>query len=68
MNRMILNNDGMFVLRFESFEAAEAAVRKCRGAVIYDSKALLLFSPRRCVYHNGRTQVTLLCSFHRLAK
>lgn len=53
MNRLVLNNDGMFVLRFASFEAAEAAVRKCRGAVIYDSKALLLFSPRRCVYHNG---------------
>ncbi|CDJ69152.1 hypothetical protein, conserved [Eimeria necatrix] len=54
MNRLVLNNDGMFVLRFASFEAAEAAVRKCRGAVIYDSKALLLFSPRRCVYHNGQ--------------
>ncbi|KAL8435835.1 hypothetical protein ACSSS7_002212 [Eimeria intestinalis] len=25
-NRMVLNNDGMFVLRFASFEAAEAAV------------------------------------------
>ncbi|XP_026192605.1 uncharacterized protein LOC34622127 [Cyclospora cayetanensis] len=53
MNRLVLNNDGLFVLRFGSFEAAEAAVRRCRGTVIYDSKALLLFSPRRCVYHNG---------------
>ncbi|KAL8434236.1 hypothetical protein Efla_002001 [Eimeria flavescens] len=52
-NRLVLNNDGMFVLRFASFEAAEAAVRRCRGFVIYDSKAMLLFSPRRCVYHNG---------------
>ncbi|CDJ61548.1 hypothetical protein, conserved [Eimeria maxima] len=53
-NRLVLNNDGLFVLRFASFEAAEAAVRRCRGAVIYDSKALLLFSPRRCVFHNGQ--------------
>ncbi|PFH37956.1 hypothetical protein BESB_002970 [Besnoitia besnoiti] len=53
-DRLNAQNDGLFVLRFASFEAAAVAIRKCRGTVLFDRRALLIFSPRRCVAIDGQ--------------
>ncbi|KEP66358.1 UNVERIFIED_CONTAM: hypothetical protein HHA_259600 [Hammondia hammondi] len=53
-DRLNAQNDGLFLLRFPSFEAAAVAIRKCRGTVLFDRRALLIFSPRRCVSVDGQ--------------
>ncbi|PHJ24842.1 hypothetical protein CSUI_001308 [Cystoisospora suis] len=53
MNRLAIHNDGLFVLRFSSFEAAAVAIRKCRETILFDRRALLIFTPRRCLHVDG---------------
>ncbi|CBZ52931.1 conserved hypothetical protein [Neospora caninum Liverpool] len=53
-DRLNAQNDGLFLLRFPSFEAAAVAIRKCRGTVLFDRRALLIFSPRRCISVDGK--------------
>ncbi|EPT29442.1 hypothetical protein TGME49_259600 [Toxoplasma gondii ME49] len=53
-DRLNAQNDGLFLLRFPSFEAAAVAIRKCRGTVLFDRRALLIFSPRRCISVDGQ--------------
>eukprot|EP00922_Rhytidocystis_sp_ex-Travisia-forbesii_P070124 GHVS01104817.1.p1 GENE.GHVS01104817.1~~GHVS01104817.1.p1 ORF type:complete len:719 (+),score=54.20 GHVS01104817.1:107-2263(+) len=54
LTRQVHNTDGVMVLRFQSFEHAYAAFKLYKSLVILDTRTLVLFSPRRCLFKDGK--------------